>query len=563
MKSKNWLYTTARLAGGLCIVLCANCGGSSTETPAAAASSRTKQEPLADDAWAKELTAAPDLKAAVDQAVGDRQGAGVIEDADGNRLVWAAFSNGDQRTDAMGVFRLCTKAAVCTVGTAHYTATGATLTDTSGKVLDHLAIGTPVLQEKFVNHNVSAPQTRLAPLDRSYVPVTDEKIAQANAGGFKHRRLVAFNTYGPQLGVSLQAVVTAAQAMGVFDSVDVIDFAKKSDILTILPQLTPLDVVVWLGAAVQESIGGVTKPTGFSVAQGVVGEELLYYKNSDKTQDFKTLLGAPALGGPGLVLLLGSGSVAVPSGDVSNLASALLSKPIRPVVGFQGKISPSDAIAATVTLLGQLGAGKDLDSALSAAGHGMGSTMDKSARALWKFPGKYTKMFAHDPSAAALKLYVKNDPVCFQNVPSCDPQGVATAAKVTGNKIPSEQLVSMSKQMQLECAPTITGPWIECHGTNAVIGQDFDLKGVILGTAQGDHIEFFVQGDASKTFQGITVIGDAELGKPDVGGGSSTLNFTGPAAASWYLDDQGRCCLANQPMLQSYDAKPSTLLIKN
>ena len=58
------------------------------------------------------------------------------------------------------------------------------------------------------------------------------------------RRFVVLNAFGPALGVSAQAIVDAAKGSGLYQSVELIDHARRSDLWAIAPTLTPRDAFV-------------------------------------------------------------------------------------------------------------------------------------------------------------------------------------------------------------------------------------------------------------------------------------------------------------------------------
>jgi hypothetical protein len=541
------------------LVLAGGCG-SETATPASTtpATPRIKQEPLTDAAWSAELVAAPELKALADAVGVPRRAAGVIEDKAGHRLIWAEFAAAVDapRDQITSIFRSCTKAGVCTAGKADYTDTGATLTDASGKALDTLTIGAPVLQKTFVNHDLKNPNTILAPLSRSYHIDAEVLKAQLGAVAFGKRRLVVLNAYGPAVGVSMQAVATAGKKHGLFDTVTVVDHARRSDLLALVPVLTPQDVVVWLGAGVFEQKSDGKHAVGLTLSRGVLGDEMIHYK------DIGDLLAAPALGGPGLVVLAGTGTVN-PAGADAPLALLLQDGPVRPVVGFSGVISAGDAISASATLLDQLGAGKTLADALAAAGHGMATTLGEPSRKVWKLPGPSSAFWAgKPPKTALLTVPVKVDPKCVPALATCTYDDYKANQ---GKQLDPTTLKAGAASF--DCAPTFEGPWFQCTGSNPAIGQQFELKGLMLGTEANSHVWIYIQGSASSQYQDMTVVGNATISGVDKGGGATTISLGGgkspsPAAASTYVDGDGHCCIASEPLIQDGISQPGKLVLK-
>ena len=565
------------LTATLCLAACATESPGPAPAAVVAPSPRTRQDFLTEADWQKELTASPDLKVLADAAGAPRRAAGVIEDESGRRLIWAEYAAAatTPREQVAAIFLSCKApvakaAAVCTAGKASYTATGATLTDAAGKPMETVAIGDPVMARTIVNRDRKTPTIVLAALNRGYHVDPVEAAAQADVSGFGKRRLVVVSAYGPAVGVNVQPIVAAAQKSALFDTVTVMDFARRADLQAIVPTMTPHDVLVWVGAGVLETKSGVTTTVGLTLSRGVLGDEMIHL-NDPLALGEKRLIGglldAPALGGPGLLVFAGSRTVN-PTGGSAALATAWQDHPVRPVVGFSGKITAKEAIAATAALLDQLGAGKTLDVAVQAGGHGMAATGTPAMLKAWKQARAASGFWAGTPGgkvpvSALLSVPIKIDPVCVQSASPCDYKQFS-AEKDAGNKVESTQLHAGTAVF--DCAPTFNGPWFACSGKNDATGQLFELKGLLLGTTLGEHALIYINGSASHAVQDIVVVGNATIGKVDAGGGSTTLYIGGqsalsPAAASTYVDAEGHCCVASSPLIQD-NAQAGKLVLK-
>lgn len=539
------------------LVLGCEDGGAPSEPKAAEpAVLRTKQENLQD--WAAEVKNSAGLQKVLGELGNvQQQGlAGVIEDASGRRLVWAEYApKADApRTEVMGVWQVCDKAGKCTAGKANYTATGAELTDSEGKAVTSLAIGAPVLRKNLLNHNTTEAATVLAPLERSFK--VDAVIARnrLELSSYKKRKAVILNAYGPQVGLDATPVRKAAEATGLFDSVEVVDFMRRSDLEAVLPILTPLDVVVWIGAGVQETFTDKpVKSMGMTVSRGVVGDQLYHKAFLEK------LLAAPPLGGPGLVVLAGASSVSPEYAlDKNTLSYHLNLAPTRAVVGFGAKVTAAEALSQTAALLTELAKGKDLGAAMTATGKWV-SPLEKATAAKWKLPGKAAAFWGKPPSKAELTLYVKVDPECTDAATTCDPAGYAEG--VAKSKVAATKLTAGSAKF--ECDLTFAGPYFECAADEAVTSTKFALKGVMGGRQAGDRFWLYVEGSTSPLYKDIALIGEGVIAKVDPYGGGSTLFFDGTAAASPYRDADGNCCVAKMPLLQSIDAKQGQIKLYN
>jgi hypothetical protein len=121
--------------------------------------------------------------------------------------------------------------------------------------------------------------------------------------------------------------------------------------------------------------------------------------------------------------------------------------------------------------------------------------------------------------------------------------------------------------MTLDCDAAIDGAWLTCEGASPGMGQEFKLKGVFTGTAVGDHLVLYADGDGATKYQQLTLLGDAVVAGIDKGGGTTTLELGGAKAVSYaamspYLDDAGRCCQAVNPFLQGTQGEACKLVLK-
>ena len=325
--------------------------------------------------------------------------------------------------------------------------------------------------------------------------------------------------------------------------------------------MTPLDSVVWLAAGVIETYksGKPAKSVGMTVSKGVFGDE--YYHRDYVAK----VLDRPPLGGPGLIILAGSNSLYSDSpGQSGVFASYLRAFPYRPVVGFEGKMEPGEADAAAAALLTGLSAGDDLDTAMAAASKVSAakatSLLEEDARKKWHLPVATSKLFAKAPKQGKLKLHMSiNPPICVE-LPSagdaCTAASFDTAVKA-GKEVDPAQLTA--KHATFRCDPTFDGAFFQCKDKNATLGTDFEVRGVVQGTAVGAQITVYATGKAGDRVQGVALIGVGTIKVEDVGGGTITLLFDGPALASTFSDDKGRCCIAKKPALSSNTSEPSSL----
>ncbi len=538
--------------------LATGCGGEddgTTKKAADAGPARKEQSNFDEAGWKAELAGQGALAALAGKVALPFRAAGFIDEVDGGRTLWAEYaaSDSDPRTSVITVWQHCDAKGSCSRGQGAYTATGASLKDEAGSEVGAVATGAPVLNKRLLEHNLTKANSVLvgAGLDRKN-PVDPPKLqADIAKVTFGTRRLLLLSAYGPQVGVTAANIVAAAEKTGLFDRVDVVHFARRGDLAALLPVLTPLDVVVWLGAGVVDTFsdGKPDKSIGMTLSRGVLGDELIHRDNT------KGLFDQPPVGGPGLIVLAGGDSLTSDfSSQTGLLAQSLQEWPLRPVVGFDGKLSLAGAEAAVQSLLATLAAGKDLSAALTAAGAAgtkangsLGSVqaltaVDAAQAEQWRMPVASSAFWSAPPSKVTLKLYVKITPKCVEKVTgTCDEAAFKAGKAVTSGLTASTAI--------FECEATFTGPWFDCTTKNNLTGADFRIRGVMRGKAVGDGIYLVAQGSPDKKVRSIDLLGNGVIEAVDQGGGATTIRFGGLAAASLYLDADERCCVAVTPTL--------------
>ncbi len=579
------LLTHSRLIStALCLTFaCAACGssvspgvGDNTQLPV-----RTSQGGLTQDAWQALLKTDAAFAAVAAAQTQPWQIAGTIGAADGTMLTWAEFapSADAPREQVTAVFRSCPKAdgdtpPVCTRGTAAYTATSATFTDDAGKAIaGHVPMGAAQAWEWETSTNLDNDNSTIvaglsgdaAPLDVTTV------LAQFNAILAQKRRFVLLSSYGAQMGVDVRDIALTAQASGRFDSIETMEYVRQGDIEKLMPTLTALDTVVWVGAGVQQKPSKASPPTkaiGMNVSRGVFGDQVYYGKIAGP------LLDTPPLGGPGLIVLAGQNTFLGDVNDKASLAASWYEPGTRPVVGFSlplgtpgpdgyPRIAMNDVINTTGTFIKRLGDGETLDAAMAEASSGqpftLTSPMASDNRKKWTWTAPSGSFWAKQPSTGKLTIQMNLTPSCVKAVDTCDVTSWKSGQKVSG---------IVNGPIKLDCAnPTFVGPYFSCqNGTSQPPGTAFTVSGVLRGTGANDHLLFLVQGADGGPLGGALVLGDGVLsgdGK-DVGGGTTTYPFSGQAVLSPYIDASGNCCITAPPQLTGTSASDfSTLQLHN
>ena len=570
------------LVSGLFAVACMGCGAAPAPAsdPGSTMPARTSQAALAQDAWQALLTADSALNTLATAQAQPWQTAGTIVATDGTTLVWAEFAPAADapRAQVAVVFRSCAKpdgdaAAVCVRGKGNYTATGVALTDDAGKAVDLVLVGAPEAWEWETSTNLDNDNsTIVAGLSGDAPPLdVNAVLAQFSAITAQKRRFVLLSAYGKQVGVDASAIVAAAQKSGRFDSVETIEFVRRTDIEALLPTLTALDTVVWLGAGVQQKPSKSSPPTkaiGMNVTRGVFGDEVYYGKIA------APLLETPPLGGPGLLVLAGQNTYLGDVGDKQSLAAVWYEPATRPVVGFSlplgvpgasgyPRIALTDVIAATARLVGALGDGKDLETAMVNAASGQAfaltSPMASDNRKKWTWTAANGSFWAKPPTTGSLTIQMNLTPNCKKPVDTCDLAGWTAGVKASG---------MINGPIKLVCAnPTFVGPYFSCQGGySQPPGTAFSVTGVMRGTAADDHLLFLAQAADGGPLGSALILGDGVLTKDgiDIGGGTTTYPFSGQAVLSTYIDGSGNCCITYPPQLTGTSASDfSALQIHN
>lgn len=559
---------------GLLILLATACSTHPTDSAATTSvttSLRASQGPLTAEQWQELVTADSTLAALEKTQTQPWQVAGTIVDASGTTLVWAEYAQDPAvaREQIAAVMRTCPPAdasgtpPVCQYFKGQYTATGVTLTTDSGQPVTNLPIAQPAAWEWTLHANPQQDaSTIVAALTGSETGPLDVPTLQAQMEGIQQqkRRFVVISPYGKQVGVDLQPIVEAAKRSGRFDAVESIEFVRRADVETLLPQLSVVDTLVWLGAGVQPKLSKTStpgQPLGMNVSRGIVGDEVYYGAIAQ--------LGDLPLGGPGLIVLAGQNTVLAgtsPPGKQTLAGAWHEPGGARVVVGLAiaadaqtvgnayAQATLEQVKTATVALIDALGQGKDLDAAMQGSanlGAAAGSLTWQSPygpdhRKTWTWTAPAASFWVQKPSTGKLAIKLSLTPKCKKSQPTCDGpawQNAKSSVQVTNGSI------------TVLCQnPLVNGPYISCAGESQPPGTKFTVNGVLQGSQKGSHFLFVATGDDAGPLAGATVLGDGVIAEEsDVGGGTTSYKFNGYSAISAYADSAGNCCWSQPPLL--------------
>lgn len=555
-----------RLAAAALAFPLAGCGTAAVDEPSTETqSARISQSTLKADQWAALLSGDAQLTALEKAQKQPWLVAGSVVAADGGTFIWAEYAQDAlvPRDQVAAVMRQCPKAAAgetptCVYFKGQYTATGVTVTTAAGVPVQALPVAPPTAWEWTGTTNLDADNTTLvaALSSESDFIVDPDVVGRAwSAVHSNKRRLVVVSPYGRQVGVDLTPIA-AAVGPGLFDSVETIEFVRRSDLESLLPSLTIADTFVWVGAGVQPRVSKTAAPLapkGMNVSRGVAGDEVYYGKIA------KNLLDMPPFGGPGLIILAGQNAVlaeANPGKDT--LAGVWHDGFSRTVVGIQMRkedaligntyvtLPLNDVIAATGDLLGGLSQGKSLESAMAdqpaRGGLTWTSPMGLENRKLWRWPKPAATFWSQKPGTGTLTLRFSLVPQCKAKVAQCDIAGWQAVTKI---------IQTENKPVTVVCSnPSFVGPYFTCAGGDSQPpGTKFDVSGVVQGTNKGDRILFVADADDAGPMAGALVLGNGVIqDTSDVSGGSSSYKFDGTGAVSTYIDSNGYCCTSLNPI---------------
>ena len=484
-----------------------------------------------------------DLQQLVTEAKGsgysDIVAAGVTEDDANTVATWAVIANPASGAEQVFV-QHCTSDGTCTSAKATLAAGDATFAGPGGKALAPLLMGRPAMAKDLEGHDHDGKTTLAAKL-------TKEELVEVDLG---KRRFILANAYGPVFGMDLKGLTDLANQSAAFTLVDVAHYARPKVIEDALLKTSPFDVLVWVGASVREDMSGSHKTVGMTVNRGVYGDETF------QAASVKDLLKKATLGGPGLVLLIGSES----RGDGSSQAEGNLAlfkelsgSETRTVVGFDGKGDAAHLLEGASAFLQSWFSGQKLTAAIAAGNaaleaRGATATMVtnrlSSAEKL-TFPGKLADFWGGKPSPKAVRttLYVNITNVCFP---------------ADGSKPYSED----EGQASFFVDSDFDGPFFSGARQSVDVGLDVKVGGALLGTKPGDQLYLRIEGDLKPSMKGIVVYGRGVFVEPsadDLKDHPNRKFFIGDATATDYVNDKGDKCTLKTPKLTGATSQPSWL----
>lgn len=460
-------------------------------------------------------------------------GYGVTEDSSGVVVTWA------EADDASAVVYFCESPSSCVAASQNITGAGdLEWRDASGAEVPPKSIGKPTLLKNLQGNDLSGKTVLALELDAADLPDVD----------LAKRQIYILNTFGPALGLNLEAFESAARKHAGFDEVVAKHYVRHTDVLPLLTNLDGMDAVVWLSQGVRQEVvtGTSYKTVGLTVNRAAFGEATLSFQELGQAAEKNVTRG------PGLLVLAASNSYSDGSADQPGQGSVwqTLDDGERTLVGLQGHADVNRVTAAVTTFL---------DLYLS-GDVGLADALDQANRT---FAG--TGALLRTNQANGLKTYLRQGADVWANAGLTPP----TSGRVTTYIAATPYCDGQPQNNSFASAwadVTFDGGFFE--GTRATTvdptySTDTHVRGVVTGLEPGDAILIEFWGDLDKAvYQDTYGFGEGIITSVEtLDDGSIEIAFDGEVHATPYADDMGRTCIWNTPQLTTTTSAPSKLVL--
>lgn len=458
--------------------------------------------------------------------------AGRVKDDTSAILHWAVLTKSTDATAERIVAKACDSEGACRSGRLDPETAAFELHDGSDGGLAMVAA--PGMLKDLGGADHDGKTTLVGALTAEEVPIVD----------LKKRHFSVINSFGPAFGVDLSGWAALGSDSGAFTDVTVTDYARAATVQSAIESGSPFDVVVWVGASVREKLGANHKTVGMTVNRGIYGDETF------TSTQVKAALKASPFGGPGIVVLVGDESRGDGSSEEEenlNLFKEFRNNEAgRIVVAIRGRAGPEKALAAAGAFLGTYLGGSSLADSITAGNAALAGTdavllsSRESVAAETFFVGALDGVWAEDPREVRSNHYLSVNNRCFP-----DPED--------NTNFYSEDEGHVNFFVDVD----FTGPFFTGSRTNADVGLDVQVDGVLLGTEPGSRIYLQIAGDVKLSVKGLTVWGAGQLvdeHDPDKPG---RIFYDGTALATDYTNDKGDNCVLLSPSLTGSTSQPS------
>lgn len=413
------------------------------------------------------------------------------------------------------------------------------------------SIGQPSLLRDLEGHDL-ANHTTMVPTGSQGLGIT---MAQDDVPpiDFSTRRFVALNTFGDLLDVNLDEVTDAVRAIGGFDEVEELQYARESTVREAFRGLDNLDAVVWLSQAVRETRKAGANPEYRTV--GLTANRAVYGETLFSRQDIEEIWFNTVANGPGILFLAASNSYS--DGHPEQPEKSSLWRKMEDVdrilIGIKGHadtnaIVRSAAVFFDVFLRGE----KSLGTAI------------KEANA-WLAPTN-AQLFSNqdDLSQTALRSY----DIVWEDAPLKNPTarltvpitGTPQCGEGDGPKSPKEEDFATAWADITFDGATFSG---DRKIDTQSLQVDTHIRGVLTGFEVGDAVYIETYGDMDKTqFQNFHAFGIGRIEKAAFNDeGEYVIEFTGPAHVAEFNDADGLNCVLVSPTLATTTGVIATLVL--
>lgn len=460
--------------------------------------------------------------------------AGKIEDADGARLIFAAYS--DAQGDIRTLLRYCIQTD-CTAALARLDKGEVEWSDINGNAIPVRQITVPYLLRELT---VTGDKTSLvAPLTQPVDPTSID---------LTRRRLLVVNQFGSAFGLRGEELVQELAKGGLFTDVTVFDYANASDLTKAVVSSYPHEILVVISQPVRQlfkqsvSTGQPNwyKTVGLEMSQGIYGFSMI------RSESIASIFRSAPLSGPGLVLLVGSESLGDGTDGMYKAPASMMQQlniSGKVVAGFIGSAPPAILLDVTKTFLFELAMGRTakeakdqanayLEAYLSKARMAFTDDSDEDYRLL---PPSHNFYEGPAPKSADFAPYFHFRLYC------------ASGPGKPEKAIEEKQANPLFRDLTVE-GPIFRGEM------EMEISPEKTLKAKVLGVLgelrKGAHFYFVFEGDAKEGYEGLTLYGNAEIIDIKASENLTTLEFTGSAEALPFTDQHGQWCTLHDTDLE-------------
>ena len=456
---------------------------------------------------------------------------GMLKDSNDAVVEWAIYQNPSDAKERI-LAKGCDGAGTCRSGRLAPDGSFRLADGTDDEPLLKVA---PAMLKNLDGKDHTGPTKIAAALTKDEVPVVD----------LKTRKFVIANAFGPLYGIDLAGWKAVAESTGAFNQVDLHNYVSSAQVANELHTGSPFNALVWIGAAVRESLGPDHKTVGLTTNRGVYGDETF------TATRVKELLAENPFGGPSLVVLVAPESRGDGSGQQDKNLSIFKefsdAESGRVVVGFQGHAAPAELLGGAQIFLVAYFGGKSLADSLTEANtwleeKGLATTLVSSRDSVASeifFSGPLDSLWegGESPKAVRSTHFLNITNKCFDS---------------SGGVYSEDE-----GQANFFVDVDFDGPFFTGTRQNADVDLDVTVSGILLGKTPDSRIFIRIEGDLKPSMKGISVWGAGKLKDEFDKDNPSRIFYDGTALATDYTNSVGDNCILLTPKLSGATSQPS------